>query len=783
MKNSEKKGLNEKTEVAGLSQEEQAVQETMETAVRGLFGEKAELASYLERIKPYLAREKDGHIMGWEELIPLYESGQLFDDLRERFRAKEDDSEEIALEKEGDLMEAEEEITAAINQYYRLNRLEGWEEQCTAADKRINFDNLEPEQKRFISYKWFVLREFAQKRHEQQERDLAIKKTERAIDLAREKGDWRKVQLWNEKYKKQLAEYEEAALSSPEAFFYEASNRLLEAKNVFDGRGGIVETPYVKETLSLIDYQIKSGRHIFIHGELGSGKSELAKHYVRTRCAPAAIRRWDEENPRPADPEKIEVWEKEREEYLANLFYLIPGNKNIDIDIFFGGKSIQAKENKTPEEQAETIDAAIHRLRKEREEQGRQLEKEEEKDLRDAYKESFKSFVEVKPYLGLFYKAMKEGKPLILDEMNAIPHTALIALNDYLTLRPGDRVNPIISNLDPFVLKEGFSVIATGNWKPEDGKHYFGRQGLDAAFLSRFGIVGYDYLPNRTIGETVETDPQAKRREKAESELLDIMVAKLLDPTLGLWAPKNTLPKLRSLARSARILQNAYSEKKEGETEIEDPTEGGRAKLKDLLQENVLSIRHLLPLLEEWQKEGFGRSLDEVVMRDYIHRSSAARGKEKMALYQILQTQGLFQTDEGWPNGLTADGLQAVLEDRAKGGQRIASVMHGHDKLTGKPRSESVGEMPELVYTPPIEVIEELFGPLPERKEIRKRLFKIGENIKVADPELMRGLEAELEKLSEKIKRLKEGGFVLDEVDEETFRELEKIIEAQKESE
>ena len=65
---------------------------------------------------------------------------------------------------------------------------------------------------------------------------------------------------------------------------------------------------------------------------------------------------------------------------------------------------------------------------------------------------------------------MKEGRPLIIDEMNAIPHHVLIAMNDLLLRRPDETVYPPIAGEPPFKVADGFVVIATGNFKPDDGK-------------------------------------------------------------------------------------------------------------------------------------------------------------------------------------------------------------------------------------------------------------------------------------------------------------------------
>jgi hypothetical protein len=336
----------------------------------------------------------------------------------------------------------------------------------------------------------------------------------------------------------------------------------------------------------------------------------------------------------------------------------------------------------------------------------------------------------VAPVVGLFYKAMQDGRPIILDEMNAIPHTALIALNDLLTLKKGDTVTPIIPGIKPFKVKEGFCVIATGNWKPEDGKGYFGRQALDAAFLSRFGMVNYDYLPQRISGEIQGTTAEIQRKEKEENQLYDIMVCSLMDESLGVDTPPGTMQKLKSLARSARIIQDIFSEK-ETSLKIHDPRKDINVPAKDTIQENVLSIRHLIPILSNWKNEGYSHSLEHYIMKDYLERSSHSRDTEKIALYQILQSNGLFSKDKNWPDALSKSGIEKLLDFK------IIEKMYGRDKLTELELPETIIDLEEAERKrlPLIKVIEEIYGPLPERKKVSPRIFK-GHKEKTVDLDL-----------------------------------------------
>jgi len=135
----------------------------------------------------------------------------------------------------------------------------------------------------------------------------------------------------------------------------------------------------------------------------------------------------------------------------------------------------------------------------------------------------------------------------------------------------------------------------------------------------------------------------------------------------------------------------------------------------ELLQENVLSLRHLIPIIQEWKEEGFRRSLDDYVFMHYVARSKA-RPEEMLYLYQLLQIQGqFFPTDKGWPDSRNADSHKSIV------GYNIVRKMYGVDSLTGRKDVKAIVEdgRPANAFMSSLQVIEKLFGKVPVRKEIR----------------------------------------------------------------
>lgn len=104
---------------------------------------------------------------------------------------------------------------------------------------------------------------------------------------------------------------------------------------------------------------------------------------------------------------------------------------------------------------------------------------------------------------GPIIRAMEQGKPLILDEINAMPPELLKRLNKIMQLRPGDRFTVQEDSGRVVEVQSGFCIIATAN---EKSKRYKGVDDLSVEFQNRFGAninrvrypdydKGYDEYP------------------------------------------------------------------------------------------------------------------------------------------------------------------------------------------------------------------------------------------------------------------------------------------------
>lgn len=551
------------------------------------------------------------------------------------------------------------------------------------------------------------------------------------IDLAQQDNDIQTRRESVAEYKDKLADYHKYILHNREAFIAVAYDKLKNMKASFDDQGRIVETPYVKEMMQRV-LEVLQTRPIFIHGELGSGKTEFAKHLCRKILSKDYLERWEKgdlslglnAHPRPVGKRAVDEWERQRS--LEAEPYIISGHKGLEAEQFLGGIKIERRNNLTPEDRVAFKKAQLDVYKKNNPE----CSEDDLRKLEIAVDQFLNSPVETRGYLGKFYRAMLEGRPIIIDELNAIPHHVLILLNDLLTRKPGDIIKPMVDELPEFMVKPGFCVIATGNWKPEAGGLYVDRQKMDAAFLSRFALEKYDYLPNATdfasLSEAnTDEELELKRRANQRNELFQMLLVRLMNKFGGMELPEGGEQQVYRLALVARVLQNVFSGEDVEKTYW--PTfRSTETNPKDLLKENVLSLRHLIPIISKWAEDGFSRDLDDYIFLEYVSRSKQHPDEMKY-IYQLLQTQGqFFPVDKGWPDATSATELDKLVDFN------VIRKIYGVDSMTGQ-RSMETSEI-KMKYYSALETLELLFGPIPKRQAVSEDFFVENERVAEEDP-------------------------------------------------
>jgi MoxR-like ATPase len=335
-------------------------------------------------------------------------------------------------------------------------------------------------------------------------------------------------------------------------------------------------------------------------------------------------------------------------------------------------------------------------------------------------------------YLGPIYQAMEEGRVVIIDEVNAIPHEVLISLNHLLTRKVGDKINIQQDSGREIEIQEGFGIIMTGNLNQGQEK-YIDRQDMDPAFLSRLHKIEYDYLPQNTEG-TLE-DEASK-----ENEQFQLLLVSLMDKNGNLEIPEDSLKKLWNLAKSARIIQNVFAGK-ELDSAYYFKEAGGRS-TRYLLKESVLSLRGLENVISQWKAEGFAKELDYYVYNNFIKEGTVA--SDRAYLYQLMKDQfGFFQTKV---KDFDNDGKE-IEKDSWPQNPNYGSggVVNSFDITTPKNPAE------KRKFFTPRRVVEFAFGKAPERTQ-----WPQTKETPEFEDELVDPINPEVLKLEEFMKNFKE---------------------------
>ena len=388
---------------------------------------------------------------------------------------------------------------------------------------------------------------------------------------------------------------------SPEAFYGIHLLELKHEKETYQ-RGEIVELPSVKENIDDIVLHLRGGEPVLLYGHYGTGKTELAMHIAR--------------------------------KYLKKDALIISGSKDTSLADLYGHHVLKVDK---PEQ--EELKLFIEKIEKE---YLGWLEKNAEatKDEKDhaherilqTYLTTLGSGTVTEFVLGKINQALVEDRPIIIDEVNAIPHETLISLNHLLTRRAGTKMQLQRDSNREVEVGIGYNVMMTGNLGRGEDK-YTDRQEMDPAFLSRLYKKEIDYLPQDTVGTLGELGGQ--------KELFRLMIGRLMDRHGNLELPRESIEKVWDFAKVCRIFQDVFSGKNMGSTYYKN-VPGGPAK-PYFLQESVPSHREISRVLDQWQREDFKYELDYYIWREFFSQSMNQADREYM--FQIMKNiYGFFDS-------------------------------------------------------------------------------------------------------------------------------------------
>ena len=228
---------------------------------------------------------------------------------------------------------------------------------------------------------------------------------------------------------------------------------------------------------------------------------------------------------------------------------------------------------------------------------------------------------------GPMYTAMAEGKPVILDEIDAMPSSFLIRLNYLLQLRPGDKLRIQEDSNHEITVKEGFCIIATANIKSAR----YQREEMDPAFLQRFRYgAGIEHIPYPDHDASEGQFPRENWR-LATAFLTDAKGDVTLPPGLD-------IPDLRNLLSAAHTSQRMFTEPAAvvGANYVDSQriTQGRPA-----LEKAVLAPREWMGILSQVRSTDGALSLKEALTR-FVSGQTSPSDREVMA--KLLATHNLL---------------------------------------------------------------------------------------------------------------------------------------------
>lgn len=489
-------------------------------------------------------------------------------------------------------------------------------------------------------------------------------------------------------------------------------------------KGRIVETDYIKQVMNRALPIIKQNPPgvLYLHGDFGSGKTALAVHLCKTKLGKDPIIVSGNKYLEPDRfTEEFRIKKADERDFYEAMF------RKYGIEEKIGPKEDMISVNaKVDRAKSEIVRKVVERREKE---DGKTLDEAEKSRIREHIDSVFENKVEGQYILGAMYQAKKEGRPLIVDEANAISPDTLIAFNDELTKKHGDVIQTRTQHGD-ITQQPGYCIIWTGN----TGDRYKNqaRYELDPAAFSRVEGIKVEYLPNSTesasqaalmqrivleqggesiadavlhespsgarditglIGATAPiTFEEAKNRAKLD-QIFQVLLCKLLNRRLGAMLvvkeedPYSVFKELYKLSMVARNIMDIFEGKYKGSLigngNLKKMVGGGvtAPELTKTLQKANLTMRGLIDrIVGRFKNEGMILDMEYYCFR--FIQALAERPEELAIIYKEFQANGFFQINDGWPNPDSFIASQPATASARENAQAFASLISAFNPLS-----------------------------------------------------------------------------------------------------
>jgi len=261
-----------------------------------------------------------------------------------------------------------------------------------------------------------------------------------------------------------------------------------------------------------------------------------------------------------------------------------------------------------------------------------------------------------------FVKAIQDGTPIILDEVNLMPHEFAGILNDFLQLRVGDTwTHPTTG--EKIVVRA--PIFTTANLKSDRYKRY----DVDAATLRRLsGGAGAREIHYLDFGKK-EADGSL-----AAPETNQILSAVMSDRYGNIMMAETEEGTYDMFLRACRKIQEDFTT-----ALISGDGSGSIARSSTVaLKELVITLADQIRIMQAWKMSQFSEPLDSIILREYFHKNeiSGKATEDRINIAKIFLSHNFFKNTPAEAfhiPGLTDDTLkkwQSQGEEEKKQGKK-----------------------------------------------------------------------------------------------------------------
>lgn len=448
--------------------------------------------------------------------------------------------------------------------------------------------------------------------------------------------------------------------------------------------------------------ELNQGRIVFLSGDTGSGKTELALLVAQLYLDSKGIK----------NRKAILIWWSRETDLSDFTLEKVISSENMmsksSDDLIRGERNVTTLKEKV-------LDTIIDKSAIKNEimseiTQGEKTDEEKEQLKQEIEQLDLDKYhIFTKYHAKGLIKAMHDGVPLIIDEMNAIRPEVLIGLNHYFTRKVGEKIT-LPNGLGSFEIKEGFCILATGNDKEANTKKemYEGRYKIDESLINRMSVIEKWYMhqidEQFSNSNLSEFDEQRDQLEYLNAnEIYGVLLMLLLDPKKKKGQRLTTSSKVWfEIMKESLVWKTAQETKSAFFLELkkfaifikklQDAFERKHAVMCDgvdisnLITKRAFSMRNVREILSDYQEDS--KSLFYHIYNKYLSQWNG-NDDEYTGVLLALKETGLLPFQVNWSLNLEWKALEEMKQKLANhflreknAGQGKLSLLGSHNKKT-----------------------------------------------------------------------------------------------------